>query len=510
MGKIYQHFDIHEDRTEEADACVIGSGAGGSVLAYELASAGKSVVLLEAGGYYTARDYTQRDLEMSNLLYVDGARQAPPDGSVIVLQGKCVGGSTTVTGLVCFRTPDFVLEDWAKNYGITGYSPSDLDPHFSKVERFINVRENSEEEINNNSRIFRKGARKLGISVKRLKRNVINCQLCGFCIYGCAYAVRQDSLTTYVPGALAAGATLYADTEAEEILVTDGRASGVRATVRDRPSGRAVGRLTVKSKIVVLAAGSIQTPLLLLKNKLANSSGQVGKNLALHPNVFVMARFNEEIYPYRGALLGCYSDEYIHPDKGGVMLEAGFGPPGAMSMMTPGFGAATRAIVRDLKHLAGWFPLVHDEGVGEVALDKNGEKVISYEMRKEDGERLKFGLRKASEIAFAAGAREVHTAFTRPLTIGSPKEIGRIDEMPTGPNDIPLISYHPQGTCRMGPDPKKSVVGMDGQAHDLPGLFVADASVFPTSVSVNTQISTYGIATKIASDLIANADKHFA
>jgi choline dehydrogenase-like flavoprotein len=284
MGKIYQHFDIHEDRTEEADACVIGSGAGGSVLAYELASAGKSVVLLESGGYYTAKDYTQRDLEMNNLLYVDGARQGPPDGSVLVLQGKCVGGSTTVTALVCFRTPDFILEDWAENYGITGYSPSDLDPHFSKVERFLHVTENSEEEINNNSRMFRKGARKLGISVAPIKRNVIGCQLCGFCIYGCAYQVRQDSLTTYVPAALSAGATLYADTEAEEIVVVNGRAAGVRASVRDRATGRPLGRLTVKSKIVVLAAGSIQSPLLLLKNKLANSSGQVGKNFALRPS----------------------------------------------------------------------------------------------------------------------------------------------------------------------------------------------------------------------------------
>jgi choline dehydrogenase-like flavoprotein len=510
MGKVYQHFDIHEDRTEEADVCVIGSGAGGSVLAYELASAGKSVVLLEAGGYYTARDYTQHDIEMNELLYVDGARQGPPDGNTIVLQGKCVGGSTTLTALVCFRTPDFILEDWAKNYGITGYSPSDLDPHFSKVERFLHVTENSEEEINNNSRLFRKGARKLGIAVAPIRRNVIGCQLCGFCVYGCAYGARQDALTTYVPSALAAGATLYADTEAEEIIVAGGRASGVRATVRDRATGRSLGSLTVQSKIVVLAAGSIQTPLLLLKNKLANSSGQVGKNLALHPNVFVMAKFDEEIYPYRGALLGCYSDEWIHPDKGGVVIEAGFGAPGGMSMMTPGFGAANRAVIRDLKHLAGWFPLVHDEGVGEVALDKNGQKVISYEMRKEDGERLKFGLARASEIAFAAGALEVYTSFTRPLTIGSTKEIVRIDKMPTGPNDIPLISYHPQGTCRMGPDPEKSVVGMDGQSHDLPGLFLADASVFPTSVSVNTQISTFGVATKIASDLIANADKHFA
>jgi choline dehydrogenase-like flavoprotein len=509
MGKVYEYSDIVEDKTETVDVCVIGSGAGGATMAYELASAGKSVVILEAGGYYKAKDFNQREIEMSALLYEDAGGQAPKDGSIIVLQGRCVGGSTTVNAVVCFRTPDFVLEDWEKSYGLQGYSPSDLDPHFSRVEEILHVVENTEVEINNNSRVFRKGAEKLGLAVAPFRRNVIACQLSGFCTQGCSYDAKQAALITYVPRAFALGATLYADTRAEELIVKDGRAAGVRATVRHRATGAPLGRVTVNSKIVVLSAGAIQSPLFLLRNKLGNSSGLVGKNLALHPNVFVMGRFAEEIYPYRGALMGCYSDEWIHPTKGGILIEAGFGAPGGMSPMAPGFGNRSREVMRSFKNLAGWFPLVHDKGVGEVALDKNGAKVISYEMPKEAGEALKFGLAKCSEIAFAAGAQEVYTAFTTPLTLSSAKDVGLIDKMPTGPNDVMLISYHPQGTCRMGPDPKKSVVGLDGQLHDLPGMFVVDASIFPTSVSVNTQIPTYGMATKIASDLIGNSDNYF-
>ncbi|MFQ5458157.1 MAG: GMC family oxidoreductase [Myxococcota bacterium] len=510
MGKVFQFSDIHENRSETADVCVIGTGAGGATVAYELASAGKSVVMLEAGGYYKAPDFNQRELDMNALLYVDGAGQTPKDGSITVLQGRCVGGSTTVNALVCFRTPDFVLEDWAANYGIQGCSPADMAPHFARAERILSVTENTEVEINNNSRVFRKGCREMGIAVAPFKRNVIACQLSGFCLQGCSYDAKQASLITYVPRALEAGATLYSDTEAVDILQAGGRAAGVRAVTRDRVTGKQLAEITVKSRVVVLAAGAIASPLLLLRNGIGNSSGQVGKNLALHPNTFVLGRFEEEIYPYRGALMGCYSDEWIHPDKGGILIEAGFGSPGGMSILVPGFGAPSRAVMRNLKHLAGWFPLVHDRGVGEVALDKDGGRVISYAMRKEEGERLRFGLAKCSEIAFAAGAREVHTAFTRPLTLTSTKEIAQIERMPTGPNDTALVSYHPQGTCRMGPESGSAVVGLDGQVHDLQGLFIADASVFPTSVSVNTQIPTYGMATKIATGIIANADEYFA
>ena len=510
MGTVYEYSDIHENRTESADVCVIGTGAGGATVAYELAAAGKSVVMLEAGGYYTAKHFNQRELEMNALLYVEGAGQAPKDGSITVLQGKCVGGSTTVNAVVCFRTPDFILEEWVADFGLEGYSPAEMSPHFARAERILSVTENTEVEINNNSRVFRKGCRELGIAVAPFKRNVVACQLSGFCISGCSYDAKQAALITYVPRALQAGATLYADTEAEEILLTDGRARGVRAVTRDRTTGKVLGEITVRSKIVVLAAGAIQSPLLLLRNKICNASGQVGKNLALHPNTFVLGKFNEEIYPYRGALMGCYSDEWIHPKKGGILIEAGFGSPAGMSILVPSFGASSRGIMRGMKHLAGWFPLVHDRGVGEVALDKNGGKVISYAMPKEEGERLRFGLAKCAEIAFAAGAKEVHTAFTKPLTLGSAQDIPKIDRMPAAANDTPLVSYHPQGTCRMGPDPGRSVVGLNGEAHDLPGLFIADASVFPTSASVNTQIPTYGMATKIAGDIVSNGEKHFA
>ncbi|MDP3938448.1 MAG: GMC family oxidoreductase [Deltaproteobacteria bacterium] len=509
MGEVYEYTDIREDRSETVDVCVIGTGAGGATLAYELAAAGKSVVMLEAGGYYRAKDFNQRELEMNALLFVDGGAQAPKDGSITVLQGRCVGGSTTVNALVCFRTPDFVLEDWAANYGIEGYSTADLAPHFARAEEILSVKENTEIEINNNSRIFRKGCREMGVAVAPFRRNVVACQLSGFCVQGCSYDAKQAALVTYIPRAIAAGATLYADTEAEEILLTDGRASGVQAVMRDRRTGQPLGQLKIRSKIVILAAGAIQTPLLLLRNKIGNSSGQVGKNLALHPNVFVLGKFNEDIHPYRGALMGCYSDEWMHPDKGGILIEAGFGGPAGMSVLLPGFGNPAREIMTGLKHLAGWFPLVHDKGVGEVAVGKDGKKVISYEMTPEDGEKLKFGLVRCSEIAFAAGATEVHTAFTRPLTLGSAKDVGQIDRMPTGPNDVALISYHPQGSCRMGPDPSRAVVGLDGQAHDVPGLFITDASIFPTSVSVNTQIPTYGMATKIASGILADDAKHF-
>ncbi len=313
-----EHIDLH------ADVVIVGSGAGGAVSAYELARRGFKVVVLEAGAYVPSKDFTERFTESLDTLYQDHGGQANTSGDLLVLQGACVGGSTVVNGCVCFRTPDFILQDWQRDFGLDDLTTAELTPYFDEVEKNLAVHENGEHEIPRHGRLIRSGANSLGWSVKPLQRNIRECGLTGHCLSGCKTERKQSMLVTYLPWATAHGAQIYADTRVEKILTENGKASGVEATVTHR-DGSVAARMTVTAPRVIVAAGAVQSPLLLLllKSGLANRSGQVGQNFACHPSLFVTARYPEPVYPWRGAMLGVYVDEFMHPDKGGFVLEDG-------------------------------------------------------------------------------------------------------------------------------------------------------------------------------------------
>ena len=212
-----------------ADVVVVGSGAGGAVMAYELARAGKTVIVLEAGPYVPSSEFKEEIAHAMDTLYADHGGQTNKDGDILVLQGHCVGGSTVVNGCVAFRTPDFVLETWQRDHGLTDLTPETLAPYFQKVEERLSIHENQEAEINRNSAKVREGCEKLGVSWKPLKRNIKNCALTGHCLSGCATDRKQSMLVTYLPWAVAEGAKIYADTKVVKVLSENGKAAGVLA-----------------------------------------------------------------------------------------------------------------------------------------------------------------------------------------------------------------------------------------------------------------------------------------
>lgn len=496
---------------ERADVCVIGSGAGGAVAAAELAAGGRSVVVLEQGHHWTSADFTQREEEMLPRLFEEAGMRQTVDGGVIVLQGRNVGGSTVHNLCYAFRTPPEILALWRDEHDLPELTDAAMAPSFERVEARLKVKPILEREVNAVNRLIRKGTEALGWSGFVTRHNREGCVLSGYCILGCSYDAKQSMLVTYVPSAEAAGARLYANARAERIELEGGRARRVRGHVVDG-AGRPGPEIEVEAQVVVLAAGAVASPDLLLRSGIADGSGQVGRNLHLHPSVMVAGSFDEDLQPYRGIPQSYYVDEFIDlaadPHRGVILMPiTGF--PILTSANLPGFGREHFEHMKTFSRTAGLLALLHDRSGGRVSPGASPAKPkIEYALEADDAEQLADGLVHCAEVLFAAGAREVLVPYHRtPLRLAPGDDLGAIRRRGVAIGEIPIASTHPQSTCRMGGDPARSVVNAFGECHDVPGLFVADMSVFPTSLGAPPQITTAALADRTARHVLERWDE---
>jgi len=488
----------------EADVVVIGSGAAGAVSAYELSRAGAKVVVLEAGPYIPSSEFREHLPTALETLYQDHGNQVNTTGDLAILQGKCIGGSTVVNAAVCFRVPDQVLENWAMEHGLENLSTEALAPYFERVERNVSLHRNEPYEVNFNGRLLIEGAKKLGIPAAPTSRNVKSCALTGHCISGCKTDRKQSMLVTYLPWASELGATILSGTRAETFEVSNGRVTTVHAVATDA-SGHAKA-VQVKAGLVVVAAGAVQTPLLFQKNRIGNGSGQVGLNFACHPSLAVFGEHDEKVYGWVGATISAHAGNIENPLEGGYLLEAGMvGPVVTSTWVDGGVGRDFVEFMQSSKRFQAAVTLIHDHNVGRVYLEDD-RKRIEYDLDDRDFESMREALRAAAKIYFAAGARRVYLPTSRRTTIDSADQIdSTIDSLRNGKHMYRITSYHPQGTMRMGADPARSVVGPDGLCHDLDNVYVPDASLFPSSLLVNPQITVYTMATYISDRILARA-----
>jgi len=495
---------------ERADVCVIGSGAGGAVAASELAAAGLDVVVLAQGRHWTSADFTQREEEMLPRLFEEAGMRQTVDGGVIVLQGRNVGGSTVHNLCYAFRTPPPILEMWREEHGLPELTDAAMAGPFERVERMLRVKPIREDEVNELNRLVRRGTEALGYSGFVTRHNRENCVKAGYCILGCSYDAKQSMLVTYVPSADRAGARIWANARAERIEIEGGRPRRVHGHAVDG-AGRPAGAIEVEARAVVLSAGAIASPDLLLRSGIANASGQVGRNLHLHPSIMAAGVFDEEFHPYRGIPQSYYVDEFIDLERDphrGVILMPITGFPVLTSVNLPGFGRAHYERMRAFSRTAGLLALLHDASSGSVAPGPSLSKPeIRYALEPDDARQLAEGLVHCVEVLQAAGAREVLVPYhDRPLALAPGDDTGEILRRGVRLGEIPVASTHPQSTCRMGGDPATSVVDAFGESHDVPGLFVADMSVFPTSLGAPPQITTAALADRTARRLIERFD----
>jgi choline dehydrogenase-like flavoprotein len=470
--------------TLDADFCVLGAGAGGAVVAAELAEGGARVVVLEQGPRHDADDFTARPPEMLGRLYRDGCQTATVGAPPILLPlGRGIGGTTLVNSGTCFRTPPHVLERWAGEFGLE-LDEATLRPFFERVEHALSVGEVTPELAGANAEVARRGAERLGWSHGFLRRNARGCVGSGVCVFGCPTSAKQHTGITYIPRATAAGARIVTGADVREILVEGGRARGVTARLED---GR---RLEVRAPDVVVACGTIHTPLLLERNGLGGTSGQRGRNLALHPATSAFALMDEVIDMARGVPQSLYIDEFAAE---GFMFEGSAGPPAYAAMVLPLTGERHTRAMADYPRLAQSGLMVCDESRGRVR-SVGGRPVIRYDLCARDVARFRAGLARMHELFLAAGAREVYL----PLPAGMAPERARV-------RDLKLMAFHPLGTARADARAARGVTDGDLAVHGVAGVHVADGSVVPSSLGVNPQLTIMALATRLAFRLLGGA-----
>lgn len=486
--------------SERVRVVIVGSGAGGAVAARELAGAGLDVLVLEEGGSFDRRDFQGPPAERLRRLYREGGLTFTWGRPVVSLpMGRGVGGSTLVNSGTCFRTPPSVLHRWRRESGLR-LPQDELDGIFEEVETALAVAPAAPEVMGRNGEVLEAGRRALGLRGGPIARNARGCHGHGVCAFGCPLDAKLGMHLTYLPAAAAAGARILPGARVERILVENGRAAGVRGWLVDE-DGRRLHSLEVRADAVVLAAGAVHTPDLLLRNRLANSSGEIGRNFRIHPGLGVLAFFDDDLHAWRGVMQGYHVDEFVEE---GILLEATYPPPG-VGYSAGGLGHVGRALKDALgryRQSAACGLIVSDSGSGRVRATPGGPLML-YSVAAEDSRKLLRGMALAAEIYLAAGAREVETLLPGLPPIRRREDLRQITEGRWVAGDLKLSAYHPMGTCRMGTDPRRSVVDELGRAHDLPGLVLCDASILPGTTHVNPQITIMALATRVARSLAA-------
>lgn len=492
--------DVSSNIREKADVCIIGSGAGGAVMAKELSQRGLRVILLEMGRYNTIRDFNQREDDMYPLLFQGQGIRATDDFSINIIHGKGVGGSTVHNTALCYRAPKEILELWKREYKVEGLTDNELEPFYNEVEITLGVRPIRIDEVNRNNAKALEGAKRLGWSALLPNHNRTGeCPGCGFCILGCSYNKKQSTLVAYIPLAYKNGARIFADCMAERIDIKYGRATGVYG--RFYRNGRPAHSVYIEADSVIVSGGAINTPELLLRSGIR---GNVGQNLHLHPFMFVGGVFEEKIEGWKGIPQSVIVDEFLKGNKEGLkgyLIMPGFAHPMLFASLVPSLGEEHRRIMKLYPNFAICGILLHDTSSGKVDINRDGKLKILYRLNEDDKKELLHGMKKSTEILFESGAKEVILPYIDGIFLKSKRDIETVDKLKIIRGRTHIISVHPQSTCPMGEDKRKSVVDSFCRFHGIENLYISDASVFPTSVGVPPQITIMALATRAAQNI---------
>ncbi len=477
---------------EDCDVVIIGSGAGGAAAAAALAEAGLDVLVLEAGGNHDRESYPRDRLDAIATLYRDGgltiAEGNPP---IPVPVAQTVGGTTVINSGTCFRAPDGVLEGWRDQHGIEW--AKDLDPYFTEAEEFLRVTQLDPERMGRNGQLAMEGAAALGVSGGPISRNAGNCIQCSSCPFGCEIDAKRGMHVSYLPRAVAAGARLRAGVEARRLIVEDGRAVGVEC-VTGSAGGRGSSYTVRARRATIVAGGAFGTPELLMRSGLGGR--QLGRNLHIHPACWVGARYEEEVRGWDGVMQSYYVDEWEQTER--ILLEATFTPLAFGGAWLQGAGRRHQEAMLDFGHIASIGVQLADHSAGRVGLLGDGSLKARYRLTADDTARLVFGIARAAEIHFAAGATEVYPNIPRAGVL-KPNQVAEFERTRFRASELRLEAFHPQGTARISSE--GGVCDSRGALNGVEDLFVADASLFPSAVHVNPMMTIIAFAKQVAAGI---------
>ena len=499
-----QQGDVTGNLDVECGVVIVGSGAGGATMAAELAGAGIDVVMVEEGGYHPTGSFTADSTRALRTLYRDGgggiAVGRPP---VLFAEGRCVGGSTVVNGGMAWRASPQVLDRWATR-GVTGISERELEPYFARAEARLSVGLQDPETIGRDSQLLQAGAGAKGWAIVPNRRNQLHCAGSNSCNSGCPTGAKRSMLVTSVPRALSRGARLFADCRVERVTRSDGAVTGVRGRFV-RPGGRPGPRLTVRARAVIVAGGAVQTPALLARSGLGSASGQLGRNLYLHPNAMVIAYFDEDVTGWHGVHQAFQIREFAAE---GILLTANNLPPPMLAGVMPAHGRELGELMAGYNRIVTAGCVVTASTAGRVRAVPGLGPQVFYQISDHDAARVVRGVTLTAEVLFAAGARRVLLPFDGAPAVHSMDELRGLLARPVAKRSLGLFTVHLMGTARMSDDPRRGVTSSVGEFHGVPGLFVTDASLFPGPIGINPMETIIALALRNAERLVEQRGRH--
>jgi choline dehydrogenase-like flavoprotein len=504
------------NQTLEADVCIVGSGAGGAVIACKLARRGYRVVVLEAGGHYNAADFHQLELWGYRHLWYKGGAAPTADGNVLLLAGGSLGGGTEINWMNCVRTPQLVREDWARQYGLEGVNTPEFEGYIDEVEQRIQANQQTALWNAQNARMS-EGCRKLGYLSKRTFVNwdpkLFQPLMAGYTGFGDQTGGKQTARRTFLLDAYQNGAQIIVHCRADRILVEQGRAAGVEATYADPQGWRT--KLIVRAPQVVVACGSLESPALLLRSGIGGPN--VGKYLRVQPGGAIYGVYKDKQKGWWGSPMTTNCEQFTNTGDGfGFYMEIpAFGPGFVASVIPWTNGRQHKEMMTKVPYISTFIWFLRDKGHGWITIDEEGNSVPTYQLSDEtDQKNFRHATAEAIRIHEAAGAQEILFSLAREQLTWKRGQslddyIQTILRQPLLDGAQPMISAHQLCTCRMGSDPANSVANPNGELHDVKGVWIGDGSACPTALGANPMVTIMALAARTADKMVASARQDF-